>query len=410
MTGQRRRKHLRFATLAAVAAAPACGDPAPPENRAPVAVGEFPPVVLLIGEQFADDVAKYFSDPDDDPLSFSVRSSNVTAATVELGDGDTVTVTAQGEGTATITITAGDPGGLTAQQEIGVTAEFPNRAPEVIDTLPLHDLFIVMEDTASDPDTLSRVVLDASTLFRDPDRDTLAYTASTEHDSVARVESVVGSVITTIPVMAAGPGLWDSTTLTVTATDPEGLSATQEAQVRVAREDYEPWSAVEITDGGGLVLRGNNQPITGCVPIDERPFDDDTVYTVHRSEWQVRRGTGWVRVLGTYRELEICSWDQLSSAPAGVYRLAGEVTTWPADTAETDPGDTVRALRASENVIEISDAGASPRAGLADAGTGAEPGTGPARQGRGTAPSRGSRSLPVRVPCNRPSGRRAPGR
>ena len=409
MTGQRGRKHLRFAALAAVAAAPACGDPAPPENEAPVAVGEFPPLTLPIGELFADDVTKYFSDPDDDPLSFSVRSSNVAAASAEINE-DTVTVTARAEGTATIRITASDPGGLTAQQEIGVTVKFPNRAPEVADTLPLHDLFIVMEDTASDPDTLTRVVLDASTLFRDPDRDSLTYTASTEHDSVARVESVVGSVITTIPVMAAGPGLWDSTTLTVTATDPEGLSATQKAQVRVAPEDYEPWSTVEITAGGGLVLRGNSQPITGCVAIDERPFDDDTVYTVHRSEWQVRRGTGWVRVLGTYRELEICSWDQLSSAPAGFYRLAGEVTTWPADTAETDPGDTVRALRASENVIEISDAGASPRAGLADAGTGVEPGTSPFRPGRGTTPSRGSRSLPVRVPHARSPRGRAPGR
>ena len=151
--------------------------------------------------------------------------------------------------------------------------------------------------------------------------------------AVADVESVEGSVVTTIPVGVAGASLWDSTTLTVTATDPDGLSFTQEALVRVAPVDYGAWDALAITDAGGLLLRGNNSPITGCV--------------------------------------------------------AGEVTTWPADTAETDPGDTVRALRRSENVIEVTRGDTSLPPGL---GAAPEPGPGHARG----APLRSRAAVPGR--------------
>ena len=361
MIGHRRSKQVRFVALAAVVAGLTCGEDTPP-NQPPVAVGDIPPVSVLEGTVARASIGEYFRDPDGDPLSHTAVSSNPTLATVETAT-QVLIVTGVEKGTLTVTVTATDPEDESATQEVAVTVEDANRAPEMADTLPVHDLFIVVDDTASDPDTVSQVVFDVSAVFSDPNGDTLTYTASIGHDTVAEVESVEGSVVTTIPVGVAGASLWDSTTLTVTATDPDGLSFTQEALVRVAPADYEAWDALVITDAGGLLLRGNNSPITGCVAIDGRTFGD-TVYTVHRSEWQVRKGTGWVQLSTTYQELQICSYDDLPSAPAGTYRLAGEVTTWPADTADTDPGDTVRALRRSENVIEVTGGDTSLPPGL----------------------------------------------
>lgn len=378
MFGHRRRTRARFAALAAAAAVLSCGGDSAP-NEPPVAVGSIPPIDLFKGEVFTKVVAGFFSDPDDDELAYAAVSSNPALATVSM-EGATLAVTGVAAGTPIVTVTATDPEEQSATQDVAVTVE--NRAPEVADTLPVHDLFIVAGDTGPDPDTASEVLLDVSGLFRDLDGDALAYAASTEHDSVAEVESVDGSVIATIPVGVADGSLWDSTRITVTATDPDGGSVGQEALVRVAPSDYEPWYVVEITEEGGLQLVGNNQPISGCVAIDRRAFGD-TVYTVHRSEWQVRKGTGWVQVLTTYRELAICSWDGLPNAPAGTYRLAGEVTTWPADTS--DPGDTVRALRSSENVIEVTNGNVSPKApSPPDRGSGepARPAAFPARKAR----------------------------
>ena len=325
-------------------------------NEPPVPVDSIPPRTLLEGEEVTLDVTDYFSDPDGDTLTFTAASSDNAVATA-TADGAMVTIKGVLEGGATVTVTATDPGGLSAKQEIDVTVEEVNEAPEIADTLPVHDIFIVVDDSASDPDTLSEVVLDVSGLFSDPNGDELTYTASTKHDSVAEVESVDGSVVTTVPVEVDSTSLWDSTTLTVTATDPEGLSVEQEALVRVARGEYGEWDGLEITDDGKFKLGGLELP--GCFALDEFVFGE-TVYTVHRSEWQMQQGTGWVQVLGTYDELKVCSWDDLPDAPAGTYRLVGEVTTWPADTADTDPGDTVRALQKSENVIEIEDGSPPP--------------------------------------------------
>ena len=53
-------------------------------------------------------LAEFFSDPDDDPLSYTVgASSDARVATVEVADG-VVTVTPVGAGTATFAVTASD--------------------------------------------------------------------------------------------------------------------------------------------------------------------------------------------------------------------------------------------------------------------------------------------------------------
>ena len=82
------------------------------------------------------------------------------------------------------------------------------------------------------------------------------YMASTVLDTMAAVESVEGSVVTTIAVAADTALLYDTTMLMVTATDPDGLSVTQETMVRVAASDYEVWEGLQITEEGKFVFAG----------------------------------------------------------------------------------------------------------------------------------------------------------
>ncbi len=347
-------------------------------NRAPEPVGEIPDRALTRNDTVDIDVSDYFEDPDGDELDYSVSISDTSVAETSLS-GSTLAIAALGPGRATVTVTATDPGDLSAVQEF--------RAG-VADPLPLHDLFFVV-DTAGDVDTLSQVVLDVAGYFGDGDS-AFEYEAETGREEVAEVESVDGTVVTVKPLevdttVIDDEVLFDTTTVTVTATDDEGLAVSQETAVRVAPADYEPWALIGIDDQGRIVVLGF--ALTGCFGIDEFTYDD-TVYTVHRSEWQARRGSGWVQLPGTYTELEVCGYEDLPDEPPGTYRFVGEVTVWPADTSETDPGDTVRSLRRADTMIVIEDESRPPPRDRAAASYSA-PGSQPARSAAALARPRG---------------------
>ena len=67
-------------------------------------------------------VARYFTDPDGDALTYAASSSRTDVVTAAVS-GSTVTLTPVAAGTATVTVTARDPGGLSATQSIAVTAQ-----------------------------------------------------------------------------------------------------------------------------------------------------------------------------------------------------------------------------------------------------------------------------------------------
>ena len=102
--------------------------------------------------------------------------------------------------------------------------EAPNRAPVASGTIP--GATVAVGDS---------VVLDLTPYFSDPDGDTLVFRAVSSDVSVATA-SVSGSMVTTRGV-AKG-----TATVTVTATDPEGLSASQSFTVTV------PNRAPEVSD------------------------------------------------------------------------------------------------------------------------------------------------------------------
>ncbi len=208
------------AALAAILWVAACGDdgatgPEPVRNRAPASSGAIAAQTVAVGESVAVDLSGRFADPDGDALVYAATSSDAGIASVSVA-GSVATVSGVSQGEATVTVTARDPGGLSAELEFAVTV--PNRAPTATDTIPPQSVFV--------GDSVS---VDAASRFADPDGDLLVYVAASSDTSVASVV-VEGSVAT---VTAVSQGV---ATVTITATDPGGLSAELEFEVTVPNQ------------------------------------------------------------------------------------------------------------------------------------------------------------------------------
>ena len=90
-------------------------------NRAPEPVGAIPSQTLTeSGPAVGVSMETYFSDPDDDPLTYSAASSHAGTVNAFVSS-DTVWLAPGSAGTATVTVTAEDPDGLMAAQTIDVT-------------------------------------------------------------------------------------------------------------------------------------------------------------------------------------------------------------------------------------------------------------------------------------------------
>ena len=202
-------------------------------NRAPRAVGTIGDRSVEEGDEDSIDPASYFTDPDMDRLTYSAVSSEPDTVSVELYN-DEVQFKGQAPGRSTITVTARDPGGLTATQSFDVTVTaLPNRAPRLNGTIA--DL--------TDAAIGSRYSSSLLEVFDDPDNDALTYTTTNSNQTVASVETRNDSVF--VSALAAG-----STTMSVTATDPGGLSATDSWNVTVV-------DAVPETFDIDLVFQGS---------------------------------------------------------------------------------------------------------------------------------------------------------
>ena len=177
------------------------------DNQAPTSVTALPDQSLEVGSTTTLDLSSYFTDPDGDTLIFSAESLSPTKVTVAVV-GSSLTVTAVAIGSAVIEVTASD-GTLSVKVEFSTTVTaVTNRAPTLDTNLP--DIAVSIGSQAVTQPLLT-------SYFSDPDNDTLTFTATTSDSSKAT--AVVTSNKLVITGVAAG-----TATITVTATDPGGLS------------------------------------------------------------------------------------------------------------------------------------------------------------------------------------------
>ncbi len=120
--------------------------------------------------------------------------------------------------TALVTVCLASCGG----EEPPTEPETPNQAPVAMGTIPAQTVNVG-----------EAVTVDASPYFSDPDGDALEYAAATSNAAVAAA-SVSGSTIT-IGAVAEGDA-----TVTITASDPGGLSASQSMAVTVEQPNEAP--------------------------------------------------------------------------------------------------------------------------------------------------------------------------
>ena len=175
----------------------ACENPQPP-----VSCGAIPQQTLTVGETAT--VSACFDDPNGDVLVYAARSSDPGVAKA-TGSGSSVTVTAVSPGDATVTIRADDPDGLAAEQMFAVLV--PNRPPVVVGEIADRELAVG-----------ESLTLDVPGYFSEPDGQALVYAAALGADVV---EGTMTGESLMIVALAKG-----TAPVTLTATDPGGLTAT----------------------------------------------------------------------------------------------------------------------------------------------------------------------------------------
>ena len=179
-------------------------------NRPPATNGSIPNQTFMIGDPaIFRDISVYFTDPDDDTLTYT-ENSDLTSL-----EGAVLTITpSQTAVTETVTVTASDVD-RSATQSFKVTVK-ANGAPQAVGTIPDQTV------TAHG----ANVWVSMSSRFSDPEDQLLTLSATSSDTSKATV-NVSGAEVG-ITGLAAG-----SATITVTATDTYSATATQTFSVTV---------------------------------------------------------------------------------------------------------------------------------------------------------------------------------
>lgn len=284
LTVQRESRIRGGLVICSIAWVTGCGDsmtmvePAPSPNRPPMAVGTLPPTTLAIGESVSLNVSSYFQDPDGDPLTLRAESTDPSRVRADISGTDLMTVGIAG-GTATVTVIATDPGRLIAAQSGAVTVRAENRAPMTVGPFPRQTM-----------DAGTSLTVDVSPYFSDPDGDVLSYEATSNKTDVVTTD-VSGSVVT-INAVADG-----TATVSVSATDPDGLSAAQQIEVVVGaesgdfRDDFdsdalEGWS---LTNAGTALSEGVLQLANTSSGL---PGQAARTPTADLLDWEIRASVG----------------------------------------------------------------------------------------------------------------------
>jgi hypothetical protein len=201
-------------------------------NQAPQLDMEIGDATFAVDAAINLDVSGNFSDPDGDALTFS-GSGAPASITIDAAGVVSGTPGAGDVGSYTIMITATDPAGAFASDTFMLTIAADNQAPQLDSSI---DSVSVTAGTA--------VNEDVSGNFSDPDGDALSFTAAGGPASIS---------ISSSGIVTGTPGSDDvgSYTVTVTATDPGGLTASGTFTLTVNSSGTTPPTPPPPSGGGG---------------------------------------------------------------------------------------------------------------------------------------------------------------
>jgi hypothetical protein len=181
-----------------------------PINQSPAILTNIPDTEIEIGgAPFSYLLTEAFEDPDGDPMTFSASSLNSDVISVSVV-GNALIAVALNSGEAIVTVSASDVHGDSVSQSFTATVPPVNHPPDVIAEIP--DTEIEIEGPP--------FTYDLSLAFADPDDDALSF--EVDEGMAGVVEILIEA--NAINVTGLVPG---ETMLTVTASDPEGLSVSQ---------------------------------------------------------------------------------------------------------------------------------------------------------------------------------------
>lgn len=190
----------------------------PSLNRAPI--GEAP---MKIDTFFKDGIPliklnEYYTDPDGDPLLFTVQSSDLSGLTVEENDGE-VKLTALQLGTYTISYTVNDGRGGVISDSFDVHVQLrPNRNPEG----GLPGWLVDYQNILGNPIPL----ITLNKYYSDPDGDSLIFSAESSDSDGLEVENNEG--VLSLTALRVG-----DYTINITIEDGKGGKITTAYQLKV---------------------------------------------------------------------------------------------------------------------------------------------------------------------------------
>ena len=186
-------------------------------NSAPTVVPIPTQTAPVGGSAITVNLDNYFSDVDEQPLVYTAASSDTAVATVSVLSAN-LSITGKALGTATITVTA-DDSFTTTTQTITVNVKNP---PTAVGTIP----------AISGAVNQAGKTFALSPYFSEPNGQTLTYSASVSDTYYVSVYVNSSNELEVTP-LAAG-----NATITVTATNPDGLSATQSFSVNLTESVF----------------------------------------------------------------------------------------------------------------------------------------------------------------------------
>ena len=183
---------------------------------------------ILLSEAFSAeeiDLSIYFSDPNDDPITYEASSSDESILTVDISD-DNLILEGADSGTAIVSITAHDSRGGKVATSFSAT----------VNLLPVVDAPVSNQNETRG---FGSIEFDLTEVFSDPENDEISLSALSSDETVATVE-LNGSILT---IDEAGLG---STVVTVSAND--GYGTTEMSFTLEITEEAKMFQSIEFTE------------------------------------------------------------------------------------------------------------------------------------------------------------------